>query len=215
MTAPVSLARMAKRAADSRISPRTNLFLGASLQGESFSAPVKIRNMSASGALVEGGAVPEEGAAVRLVRGGLCVPARVAWSADRRCGLRFAALVCVNDWLAPPGNGEQQRVDEVVRLVKAGAVPIEPAQSAELEPVQPADELRRVCALLEKIADSLSSDEATLAACGSELQSLDICTQTVGAVADLLAADCEGACDRLAGLRLSCAEALGAVAPSP
>lgn len=215
MTDPTSLAQIAERGPDARINPRTNMFLGAALYGDGFSSPVKVRNMSASGALVEGGAIPESGAGVRLVRGSLCVPAQVIWSVKGRCGLRFVALVTVGDWLAPPRNTEQQRVDEVVSLVKAGAVPIAPTQRSTLEPANLGDELRRICILLEKIGDTLSSDEVTLAKHGSELQNLDICTQTIAAVSDALEGKNALSADRLASLRLSCEQALRACPSSP
>lgn len=112
------------RAADARASPRTNLFLAAALHAPRYSAPVRVRNMSATGALVEAAAVPDAGTEIRLVRGSLAIPGEVAWSAAGRCGLHFSSLVSVHEWMVPPANREQQRVDDAVRLFKAGAIPL-------------------------------------------------------------------------------------------
>src|SRR6185312_726100 len=90
------------QSADPRAEPRTNMFLGAVIRSAGLSFPVKVRNMSVSGALAEGRDLPEEGAEVELVRGSLAVSATVAWCSEGRCGLRFLSLACIRDWLAPP-----------------------------------------------------------------------------------------------------------------
>jgi hypothetical protein len=215
MIAPLALEPAGQAGPESRNSPRSNMFLGATLQGEGSCAPVKVRNMSVSGALVEGDAIPRSGAAVRLVRGGLSVPAFVIWSAHGRCGLEFTASITVGDWLAPPKNMEQQRVDDMVRLVKQGAAPAVSAQPPPARAAQLGDELARVRTLLERTGDSLSSDEALVERHGSELQSLDICSQTIEAVADALRGDCRQSAERLASLRLSMEQALRWDSTSP
>ena len=195
------------------------MFLAAMLYGVGYSAPVKIRNMSASGALAEGAAVPEVGVAIRLVRGSLSVPGIVRWANEGRCGIEFASLVCVRDWLAPPANSEQQRVDDVVRLVKGGAVALNPAPRSITGitssrhcavPAQLGDDLRRVCALIDKLGESLLCDEATVVRHGLELQNFDICRQTIAAVADVLGGDSNEAANRLENLRVGCEQALHA-----
>src|SRR5574338_707014 len=101
--------------AEARLGPRTNLFLAAVLHGGKSSSPVRLRNMSSEGALAEGVDVPQAGSEVRLVRGSLAASATVAWSAQGRCGLHFSSPVSVREWLAPPANQDQQRVDDAVR----------------------------------------------------------------------------------------------------
>lgn len=205
------------RWADARRSQRTNMYLAATILAPGFCAPVKIRNMSAQGALVEGPAVPEVTTAIRLVRGQLNVPAIVAWTAPGRAGLRFSSVVSISDWLAPPGHSEQQRVDEVVRLVKAGAVPMPLAASACLQHSsrqslagQVGDELHGACRLLEALGDSLSADGELLARHGEELQKLDIAIQTIAAAAELLAGSADEAAlaGRLDSLRASSAQSM-------
>jgi hypothetical protein len=189
------------------------MFLAAALAGPGYSVPVKIRNMSATGALVEAGSVPERGAAVQLVRGRLRASAEVAWCVAGKCGLRFSGLVNVKEWLAPAANQEQHRIDEAVRLLKAGAVPLgaasqsrETVSSAEL-----ASDLDSVRRLLDAHCDCIAGDAAYVAQFGEQLQNLDIALQVVAAVADLLICgpdDQLQTASRLKSLRASCFQAL-------
>jgi hypothetical protein len=202
-------------ASDARCASRSSIYLAATLYCDGASTPVKIRNMSATGALVEGLVVPGVGALVQLVRGGLIVHALVAWSAEDRCGLKFSGSVDVRQWRAAPTNGEQARVDEVVRLVKAGAVPLPvPCFAETYETADPgaqlSGDLRRVCGLLDKLSEVLASDPQVVTRHGPALQNLDIAIQVIAAVGALLA-DHKG-CDtdgtKLAALRRSADQAL-------
>lgn len=208
---------------DPRVEPRTNMFLGAVIREAGLSLPVKVRNMSVSGALVEGSALPGEGASVQLVRGSLAVSATVAWSSEGRCGLRFSSLACVRDWLAPPTNAGQQRVDETVRLLKLGAVPMPQRSASASEPPsavqsgQFGQDLRRVGRLIQHLSQALSSDKDAVIRHAGELQNLDIALQMIAALADALES---GASDgasalRLDSLRATCTAALHKCAPAP
>jgi hypothetical protein len=197
---------------EARSAVRSNMFIAAVVSGATFSAPVRIRNMSSTGALVEGAAVPQEGSVVRLIRGALVVPAAVMWSSEGRCGLRFSSLVSVREWLAPPSNRQQQRVDDTVRVIKAGAIPLplgpelhDATSSAEL-----GIDLKMACSLLEQHCDDLLRDTQAAARYGERLQSLDIVLQTIAAVADVLAGDMDerSTASRLQNLRASASEAL-------
>ena len=202
--------------ADPRAEPRTNLFLAAVIRRAGLSLPVKVRNMSASGALIEGTDLPEEGAEVKLVRGSLAVCATVAWSSNGRCGVRFSTLACVRDWLAPAANPGQQRVDEAVRVLKLGAVPIpqRPASQAGApscsQLVEFGEDLRRAMRLVKDLCHELSSDDGVVVRHAEKLQNMDIVQQTVAAVAEALggAMDETAVAARLGSLRASCAAAL-------
>lgn len=210
------------REVDARGAVRASLYLAATLYCDDFSAPVKVRNLSTTGALVEAGTVPGNGALVQLVRGSLIVHGLVIWSLDGRCGLKFSGCIDVPRWRACPANVEQQRVDEVVRLVKAGAVPLPvptlghangPADSADPDADLSGD-LKTVSELLEQLGDVLASDADVAARHGSALQHLDIAMQVIAAVDAMLtgrfATDTDAA--RLAGLRRSADQALGRLA---
>jgi hypothetical protein len=188
------------------------MFLAAVLKGDGFSAPVRIRNMSGTGALVEGAAAPGRGSSVRLIRGSLMIPAQVAWSVAARCGLSFASTVSVQEWLAPPSNREQKRVDDTFRVMKAGAIPLPIGQQPHdaTSPAELGIDLRAAARLLESHCDHVLGDPRALALYGERLQNLDIVLQTIGAVADMLT----GACDelqtasRLQNLRMSARQAI-------
>ena len=201
--------------ADPRANARTNMFLAAVIRQPGLSLPVKVRNMSVAGALVEGAALPAEGADVLLVRGSLTVSATVAWCSEGRCGLRFSSLACVRDWLAPPTNPGQQRVDEAVRVLKLGAVPM-PQRSASGHEArsnqsgQFGDDLRRVGRLIQHLSQAISNDGDAVIRHADELQNLDIALQTIAALADALesGASESASAPRLDSLRASCAAAL-------
>src|SRR5690348_8433439 len=102
------------RSADARSATRSSLFLGAALFWNGSSSPIKIRNLSSGGALIEGSVIPTAGSLVQVVRGALVVHGLVAWTSRARFGIKFSGSIDVQQWRAPPGNGEQQRVDEIV-----------------------------------------------------------------------------------------------------
>lgn len=205
------------RTADARATPRSSIYLAAALFCDGSSCPVKIRNISTTGALLEGAVIPIPGSLVQLVRGGLIVHGLVAWSVAGRCGIKFSGSVDVQRWQAIPTNSEQQRVDEVVRLVKAGAVPLPiPALGHHSErnddnpSAEVSGDLQRISELLERLGTVLASDADVVARHGSELQNLDIAMQVLAAVDAVItgAADLEIDPLKLAGLRRSADQAL-------
>ncbi|MEA1071468.1 PilZ domain-containing protein [Sphingomonas sp. LY160] len=68
---------------------RSNVLMTATLELSGASLPVRLRNLSAEGALVEGEKLPVEGAAVQFRKGDLVVAARIAWVKGRNAGVAF------------------------------------------------------------------------------------------------------------------------------
>lgn len=68
---------------------RSNVLMAAALELSGTSIPVKLRNLSADGALVEGDKLPVEGAELVFKRQELSISARVVWVGGGRCGLAF------------------------------------------------------------------------------------------------------------------------------
>ena len=69
---------------------RSNVLMSASIELSGKSLPVKLRNLSADGALVEADTLPVEGASIMFRKGELCVQGRVAWAKTRHAGISFA-----------------------------------------------------------------------------------------------------------------------------
>lgn len=73
-----------------RKSRRSNVLMAASLELSGTSLAVKLRNLSSEGALIQGDALPVEGASVMFRKGELCVSGQVAWVKGRQAGIAFA-----------------------------------------------------------------------------------------------------------------------------
>ena len=99
---------------DPRSDPRASVFLTAVLYAGSGQTPVRIRNLSAQGALLEGTNLPVEGTIVQIKRGSFSAAGDIAWSRDQHCGLRFAAIIDVASWIERAGPIGQQRIDAAI-----------------------------------------------------------------------------------------------------
>lgn len=104
---------------ESRSDPRNHLFVAATLYSDAGSAPVRIRNMSQSGALIETSAVPDQGAAIMLKRGSLQASGQIIWKVEGKAGIAFSTRVSVADWLSRQGRAHQQQVDEIVSTLRS------------------------------------------------------------------------------------------------
>lgn len=63
------------------------------------SRTIRVRDMSAQGACVEGETLPQNGSHLLFARNGLLKRARVAWVRRQHCGLEFAETLDVQDAL--------------------------------------------------------------------------------------------------------------------
>ena len=193
------------------------MFLAAVLRAGEQQASVKVRNMSPNGAMLESTLALPPGAKVHLIRGALVAQGTIIWSSHGRCGLRFSCKVSVKQWLAAP-TAEQQRVDEVVSLVRAGEVSTASGLGEDDEPSAPrseerlVDDLKDVARLMQDLGDDLASSKETLARHGAKLQNLDIAMQMIRAIGQELTSARQGkpiCMAKLEDLRIVCAQALG------
>ncbi|HEU5285966.1 MAG TPA: PilZ domain-containing protein [Sphingomicrobium sp.] len=82
-----------------RRSRRLNVLLAASIEVSGATVPVKLRNLSTEGALIEGDGLPVEGSEVVFRRNDLCVRSRVAWIYGRQAGVAFRRAIAQKDVL--------------------------------------------------------------------------------------------------------------------
>lgn len=173
------LTKSAGGAAESRAGRRSNVFLTATLVMAGGSVAVRVRNISPRGALLDGPHLPPAGAAVDLRRGSLVAHGEIAWLTDDHCGVRFAADVDVESWTRRVGHTGQQKVDDMVALVRR------PAATASVSPVPPVspvlaprqDSLAAISADLAEACERLAARPDLVNACAEELLELDAIAQ--------------------------------------
>ena len=107
--------------AEHRAAGRANVFLAAILEDSISSVAVRIRNLSVSGALVEGPSLPPVGTRVRLVRGSLQASGELAWCNAAQAGLNVDRPVQAEVWTKRVSHGGQRRVDDIVTALRASA----------------------------------------------------------------------------------------------
>lgn len=159
---------------EQRSGGRTAMFVTATYVMGGRAQPVRIRNMSRDGALLEGAVLPPEEAEFDLVRGQLHVRAQSKWTQGNQCGASFSGPVDVAQWMARSAPDHQQRVDALVheaRLAIAANQP--PAANAAAEPASTAANIRAAISLIEDLEEALSEDPAVVARHLDRLQSLD------------------------------------------
>jgi hypothetical protein len=158
---------------DSRADIRSNVFLSATLLAAGVTLPVRIRNISPTGALLDGGALPPEGSVIHLRRGSLTVDGEVAWQKDGLCGVHFDAAVVVNDWVRRTEHKGQARVDEMIAVVRNA-----PGARGGAAGAQESDEsLQSISADLTKSCERLANLPDVVATCSDEILRLDAIAQ--------------------------------------
>lgn len=180
--------------------------LAATIAAGPVSAPVRIRNLSEAGAMIDGPALPDAGSTLTLNRLELSVAGTVIWNRGGRCGLRLASTVAVDDWIAGvrstahPTSLGQMRIDKIQAAIRGGAVlpehttgAPEPA-SSETVAQRIAAELARVKIALDAVSEALTDDIDILTRHERALQEFDIAAMVIEELADVLgAADPEAA----------------------
>lgn len=195
-----------EKGAEDRVSPRTNLLLAANAEVGGRILPVRIRNLSETGAMLEGAGLPDAGMKLVLARGDLHVSAVVAWAAGARRGVKFEGPIPVHEWtggtkpkpLECTGLRDQRRVDVFQaearsdsasgRELRAPPPSPPPAVSPDLD-ARLAHELGYVQRLLENLGEELIADLFLVQRHGQSLQNLDLVSQILGHVAAILHAE--------------------------
>jgi len=188
--------------------PRKNLLLAATIEAGALKAPVRIRNLSESGAMLEGAALPDIGATFMLRRLEIEIGGTVVWREGGRCGVAFDGKVSVDEWSAGVpqaprlGARGQARVDEIQSVLRSGGqLPIDvPSPSKPIPLVELnrriAEEIDHAWRLLDSVGDELTDDPVLLQRHGEALQRFDIACQIISHLAVVV-----GAPDRLAAIQ--------------
>jgi len=184
-----------------RVTERTHLYLAALLRWDGQEGVVRVRNLSPHGAMIEGATLPPAGARVLLMRGSLQASGYAAWTQAGRGGLRMDDLLDVAEWMAPPSNRAQSRVDGLVATLRNGAKPgAPPPMVIKPDGTPPLQLVRR---LVAGVADQLSANPVIISGYGRQLQQLELCLQLLSVMEQ--GADGQA---RLAGLSAAAGAAL-------
>lgn len=70
---------------------RSHFLMAASIESDGVTIPVKLRNLSSEGALVEGDKLPAAGSMVVFHKKELNLPGHIAWATAGRAGIAFEA----------------------------------------------------------------------------------------------------------------------------
>lgn len=183
-------------------SPRKNLLLAATIEADGLKVPVRIRNLSQDGAMVDGSALPRPGTRVLLRRADIEIGARVIWLGDGRCGIAFDhGAVTVEEWVAGnraatfEGHRGQARVDAIQEAVRRGdLLPPEPAPPPQTTGIADlgeriVEEIHFVRGLLDTLGEQLVGDPAVVAAHLETLQNLDRASQILDHLGTILDAE--------------------------
>jgi hypothetical protein len=165
----------ASAASDLRVESRNNIFVIAVLDLDCGSAtPVRVRNLSQNGALVEASVLPEAGTSVLLKRGSLCVEAQVVWVDQQRAGLRLAKPVTVSEWLPyGPRASRQQLADELVHQRRSTKTQPSAAAASPPQNSSGGAELTELAKMLKRAVEELALDHSTTTRHPLALQIID------------------------------------------
>ncbi len=187
--------------------PRKNLMLAATIECGGTRAPVRIRNLSETGAMLDGATLPDPGATLVLLRAEIMVGATVVWRQGGRCGIHFDSVAAsVDEWVTGKrpatfnGKQGQDRVDLIQSQIRAGAaLPADPAPppagalTVNALEQRVAEEVIHVQRLIDALGEELVGDPVMLQRHMRLLQNLDRASQILEHLGNVL-----GASDRLA-----------------
>jgi hypothetical protein len=155
------------------------MFVLATLSATTVTGPIKIRNMSSTGALIEGAPLPQMGEQVRLRKGQLSACGTVVWLDAGRAGVRFDNRVEVAAWL-PAQSGKHQAADQGSHQVNADWSRDSVSRVPNVKP-PPLDrnDLLGLAEALDGLANDLAGDPRAVARYTTSLQTLEVASKTL------------------------------------
>jgi hypothetical protein len=187
--------------------------LSASIVAGDISGTVRIRNLSETGAMLEGASLPKAGRPLTLRRQELEMGAVVVWLNGSRCGVRFDGKISVEGWksgtwVASSGAPDQSQVDSIQAAVRRGAevLPIKTGDDrydvVDVHAVGThiAEELNYVARLLVDMGDQLSDEPTLVRKYPQILQNFDRVSQILGHLAAVVGASDQDAAVKAIGM---------------
>ena len=102
-----------------RCDVRSNVFLAATIVDELRSSPVRIRNLSSRGALLDAFVGTADKTIVGLHRGRLTARGQISRRSSGQCVIRFDSPIVVAEWARRIGHKGQQQVHEVLAAIRS------------------------------------------------------------------------------------------------
>lgn len=166
---------------DLRESDRSNVFLNATLDVSGVTSAVRVRNISVSGALLEGEQLPSHGIVVRLRRGQLEASGEIAWESGNYRGLQFTSPVDVPTWVKRVGHCGQQEVDRRLAVLRQSGQ----SNATHLLADDPSgkDSLHRISSDLDQVCEQLAASAQMSIELGEYLIRLDTIAQRLRGIA--------------------------------
>ena len=185
---------------------RSKVMLAAVLVVDFDWIDVRIRDLSRSGALLEGNISVAIGKSVEIKRNEHSVLGEVVWSSGNRCGVAFATKIVIEDWVGAslPAAREPANLsivgDNSTTSVDPSRASGPAAQRLEaLLPRRVGEEIGYVQRLIETIAIDLTSSPGGTHRHSGSIQSCRQARQLLGELAQvLMAEDSVGAAQSLA-----------------
>lgn len=153
------------------------MFLAGKLEIGETSIPVRIRNLSSRGALIDGAALPSVGTKLRLLRGDLAAKGQVTWQANEQAGIEFDGSIDVGTWLARVGHRGQERVDSVVAALRHSEPVTDDRKRTRRQ------SLRQISKTLDQVCGRLAATSNLTVELAEELVKLDVIAQDLRVLA--------------------------------
>ena len=168
-----------------RRQPRTNLFVAATLSWSSSSSPVRVRNLSSSGALLETSELPRIGERVKLRRGMVAATGVVVHRNGTKIGVHFERPIKIDDWLPASSFVERRASANLQSLKPQPSGYIASAEQMQLSAGSSRyEELHGIADMLNALADAMSEDREIVGRYLDKLQVLDLASQALRRVAN-------------------------------
>lgn len=164
---------------------RTRLFLSATIGFGAARATVRVRDLSASGARIEGENLPVVGASTTMDRGALTAGGTIIWREHKAAGLRFDQPLELDRWMPGLVARDPEEAEKSV------ADPLGPSTGTAEAMLRQrlTEELDYVARLLESLGTDLVRDPLIRARYGQQLENLGMSAQILGHVGAVLVAD--------------------------